>query len=198
MRILVVISGVFCLALTGFWVRSYWARDGVWYSTAAVRYGVHSHRGQVLFWRLTVAPDVKAMAWSSPARMEGGFVLDVTPARWYDQFDAHPKATGLRDEFFVAPLNGGTVDRGAAGFRYVRNDSWYPRAQLMMGYPTAQSSAVYVPHWSLVMVAGALPGVAIAGRVRAEARRGRGLCVACGYDLRASSGTCPECGAASE
>jgi hypothetical protein len=194
MRIVTGLSAVLCLAATGMWVRSYWARDGVWYSTPEVRYGVHSYQGEVLLWRLTVAPNVKAMTWSSPARMDAGFVRDVTPTRWYDQFYGSPMAVGLRDEFFVAPLNGGSVDLGAAGFRYVRNDQWYPRAQLMIDYPKARSSAVYVPWWAVTAVAGVLPAMGIKRRVRARYRRTHGLCAACGYDLRASSGACPECG----
>jgi hypothetical protein len=55
-----------------------------------------------------------------------------------------------------------------------------------------------VPSWFL----GLLLVVAVAPRVAnmAERRRrgGAGLCVTCGYDLRASPGRCPECGAAAK
>jgi hypothetical protein len=58
--------------------------------------------------------------------------------------------------------------------------------------------AVYVPHW--VVVVGLLsPASArfwmIARRRRAAGRLGRNCCVVCGYDLRATPGRCPECGA---
>lgn len=59
---------------------------------------------------------------------------------------------------------------------------------------------VRFPHWLLIAVSAALP-VACGGRaalafVRKRKRRTRGLCLACGYDLRASDGRCPECGLA--
>jgi hypothetical protein len=62
-----------------------------------------------------------------------------------------------------------------------------------------RESTVFLPHWLLCVIFALLPlhGAVI---VRRERRRRRGaannLCSACGYDLRASPGQCPECGAA--
>jgi hypothetical protein len=195
MRIFTIVSAMLLAATVVSWFRSYSVREGFWYSTDATRYGLHSHRGRVLAWSLSVAPNATAMTWASPAEMDRGFVHDATPIAWYDQFDGNPMATGLRNEFFVAPSNGGLVDRSLAGFRYVSNDGWYPRAQLPMGYPTARSRAVYVPHWGIALIASALPAWMLAKRRRDSRRRKRGLCVECGYDLRGSGAICPECGA---
>jgi hypothetical protein len=55
--------------------------------------------------------------------------------------------------------------------------------------------------WELYAVAGTfavqLAGCALAYRAERifDGRQSRGLCTACGYDLRASAGRCPECGA---
>ena len=55
-----------------------------------------------------------------------------------------------------------------------------------------------VPYW-LVLAAAAVPTVACLGVWRSGRRARRraraGMCVSCGYDLRASGDTCPECGA---
>jgi hypothetical protein len=55
-----------------------------------------------------------------------------------------------------------------------------------------------VPHWLLVCVFVFLPAWWFVRSVRVRACRlraaARGLCPACGYDLRASTGRCPECG----
>ena len=50
---------------------------------------------------------------------------------------------------------------------------------------------VVVPYWSLALLTAVLPSL----RLRAHFRRPRnraGLCPACGYDLRATPGRCPE------
>jgi hypothetical protein len=56
-----------------------------------------------------------------------------------------------------------------------------------------------IPYWFPTFAGGLLPAVRARriGRARAKDRRLRaGLCVRCGYDLRATTGRCPECGTA--
>jgi hypothetical protein len=128
--------------------------------------------------------------------MRAGLVWDSTPDSWYAPYRSGPM--GIQpEELLEAPSAGAAIDRREAGFRYVRNDAWYPRAQLMHGYPTARSTALYVPHWAIALAALAAPAVGFARARRASSRRRRGLCPDCGYDLRATPGRCPECGAGS-
>jgi hypothetical protein len=55
-----------------------------------------------------------------------------------------------------------------------------------------------VPRW-LVLAALTLPAWPwLLARLRRRKRQTRGLCPACGYDLRATPGRCPECGAVVE
>jgi hypothetical protein len=56
-----------------------------------------------------------------------------------------------------------------------------------------------VPFWLPALLTAVLPLVWLRRLNRQRVRRRRaalGLCASCGYDLRASAGTCPECGAA--
>jgi hypothetical protein len=50
------------------------------------------------------------------------------------------------------------------------------------------------PHWMGVAAAAVLPAVWWITSKRLERRRSRGLCLQCGYDLRATPERCPECG----
>ena len=47
----------------------------------------------------------------------------------------------------------------------------------------------------IVVVTGILPATHLAYAARRRLRLDAGLCLTCGYDLRATPGRCPECGA---
>jgi hypothetical protein len=58
--------------------------------------------------------------------------------------------------------------------------------------------ALAVPHWFAAALAGAAPLAWLRRWVAARRRPRAGLCVRCGYDLRATPDGCPECGSGRE
>jgi hypothetical protein len=65
------------------------------------------------------------------------------------------------------------------------------------GYSSGDRAIVF-PCWSAAVCFSALPlswAWLFQTRRRRDRRSRRGLCRSCGYDLRASAGRCPECGA---
>jgi hypothetical protein len=64
--------------------------------------------------------------------------------------------------------------------------------------PVPVVTFVRLPHWLIAITLGLSPGLwsatAIVRRIMRRTRVTAGRCLSCGYDLRASSGRCPECG----
>ncbi|HEV8291352.1 MAG TPA: hypothetical protein VGP94_05495 [Tepidisphaeraceae bacterium] len=134
-KILATFSALLCLATTALWIRGHYARDGIWYSTDSMRYSVHSYRGRIWFWSLSIAPDPSAMVWATPLRISTGFQVDSVSDSWYAPYIIPNRGVQLETDFAEAPGGWSSATGHWMGFRYVRTDTWYPKAQLMFGYP---------------------------------------------------------------
>lgn len=77
--------------------------------------------------------------------------------------------------FFAGPSTGGEV---------VLRYNWHE----VIGFP----------YWMIVIATAPLPGMRAAHWMRRRRRASRGLCLACGYDLRMTPERCPECGVAAQ
>jgi hypothetical protein len=79
----------------------------------------------------------------------------------------------------------------------LRNGFGFGRALLTVSTASmfVQVRVFAVPYWVVVVLPLTLAATALWRRSRrARARRQAGLCVHCGYDLRATPARCPECG----
>ena len=172
------VSLLLCVAVCVLWVRSHRVRDELaWVDRHTLPHGSLSRqtRSGIVVERGEVSVGHSSRTWDSdsmPMENEPDFSWTAEPT-------GGPPLT----------ITGLSVWR-RMGFAYHRDLS------KMGTFYTFDSREVVFPFWGLALVLAALP-VAFAGsRVRTSSRRRRSLCPSCGYDLRASPGRCPECGAA--
>jgi hypothetical protein len=72
---------------------------------------------------------------------------------------------------------------------------FYGFGTMRWDYTGTRTWAIAAPCWSLVLLFSCLPATSTVRWIRRSRRAGRGGCVKCGYDLRATPDRCPECGA---
>ena len=181
-----VVSLGLCVATCVLWVRSYWVMDALYATQQDPRDGskATSHlgcsRGGAYYYSVTyVCPSI------GPRPPRRGYTASgptLHPARW--------------DEFYRARVN-------ALGFAWLdRTESFSPGRHVDNDGVRATGAKVagrVVPLW-LMAASSAAPAAAWAvgwrRRRLIHRRAARSLCLACGYDLRATPGRCPECGTA--
>ena len=165
-------SLLLAVSLLTMWIRSYWASE-------------------VVHWGLTMQPMVVRLYEIGSAN---GVVcagrIQVTAGT--PRFVSPP--TGWSEGWFRLPKTAASsmgVERSWAGF------GLYSRHTLRQAGLIDDYKGVQLPYWFLTPLAGWLPtvwGVKAKRRWQRERRRGLGLCLHCGYDLRATADRCPECG----
>jgi hypothetical protein len=119
---------------------------------------------------------------------------DTDPTLWANEWQlppekrttANPTALGLFPKFEFEPI------RSRIPFSLFTPSSAQPPPPVV-GY------SLTIPYWFLFLATALYPmwrGFAGLGRFMISRKRQRnGYCIGCGYDLRAASGRCPECGA---
>jgi hypothetical protein len=186
---LAIPSLLVCAAAAGLWVRSHFVGDS-WVLSAGRGTGTTTAPwGQVETWRTQYAIHSGA-----------GRLQVIRSDRQVDRLEPAGHAT-LPPGQVIGNYGPGLTrsDRwlDTMGFGYFRRDKQY-----YVAAPTRGSywgfRVVTLPHWSIIAAGAALPLLWLVARLRDRRRRLRGernQCPACGYDLRATPGRCPECGA---
>jgi hypothetical protein len=172
LNVATVLSLLLLCAVTVLWVRSYWVADAaIHWSPVGVPI---SHR----FWSTNgylglVRLDPPAGS-SEPPPMRGWFFWSgPAGANQASQFASRFP----RDSYRL--------------FGVMYRDVIYPGP-----FPPMRERALMIPYWLLLAALGALPLARLLSRARRRraARAAAGLCLICGYDLRATPGRCPKCG----
>jgi len=171
-NLLTVLSALLLVAVAGLWVRSYWRYDQVnWFGVD--NSGCLSSGDGVL--AVMVGPNYK-----------GPGALAPTPGLRYRNYAALGR-NGLPGQMEIASHR-----------RLRRLGLAYDRNRLVVsgaGPPYYSSHRFYVPHWLALLALAALPAAWARRRWKQRRAAVEGRCRSCGYDLRATPGRCPECGA---
>jgi hypothetical protein len=164
-------SLLLCLATAGLWVRSYWVGD--MFGATRVEASFVGREIQLFHYRMFLAS----------YRGEFGTLYG-----WSERPEDSPTPPW---EF--------SLDHPAVGLAAYGPDRRFSARWEEIGGYGYTTQILRVPDWSLVAALAVLPAIFAFRQIRAVRRRRRrsrlGLCPACGYDLRASPGRCPECGA---
>jgi hypothetical protein len=141
---------------------------------------VESRQGQLLLIGIDHVPG-KVVREARDAASLGLFLSDLTSPPLTINGSPVPRPT--KQEFLGFTLikgQQGNVPVPGAG----NGGSWTPPFWV-----------VGIPYWALAGMTALVPLRWLWVRARHGRRRRRNLCTTCGYDLRAASGRCPECGA---
>ena len=169
------LSLMLCVATVMLWVRSYWVDDRFFarYQLSYVDFA--SYRGEV---------------GCEFGAVYGGGPQDLYMPSWVAGFRHVPvDRVPESDYIHISEAQGRFKNmphyHGAWGFR------WHPRSDRDWEY---RERGIAAPAWCIAAMAAALPAWRLVCVVRRSNRQSRGFCHACGYDLRATPGRCPECG----
>ena len=189
LNLLTALSLLLCVAVCVLWVRSYWHRDSLYREEmspgglAWTSKTFHSSSGMIWadIWRGSYLDrSIALYEWQmlqrfrEQAALRVGDSATVRPGTW-TYSDVVPRPAVTPEESF--------------GIHYVRT-----RDQIAPGITHFVFHAG-IPHGLVAALAMILPAVSTWSWLRRRHRRRGGLCPSCGYDLRATPGRCPECGA---
>jgi hypothetical protein len=175
-NVLAVLSLLLCVTWCALWARSYFYFEEVRYGRVPLSISANSQQGRCMV--------------RSTAQWPG---LSYGLATQHKALSAADRDWG--SDYFLreCSVRLGSFGYGRVGMPVGRVPS---RRTLPPAVGTLTTfSIVVAPHWSLALATAVLPALSLFRWHRSRNRHRAGLCPSCDYDLRASPGRCPECGA---
>ena len=192
-----IVSAVALVATCGLWIRSYWVGDQYYRSRwTFIRTpdgpGVQPGSGRLnerAVWLISgrggIAVDLRFQDMTFPWRIDN-VPLPADETRRISGEPTYPSFGTMPPTTRLARMGFGHYSAAAGGGGY-------------SGPIAATAHRVWFPIWSAAVVTAVSPALWLSRYGVSGWRRRRrtraGLCGQCGYDLRASPGRCPECGA---
>jgi hypothetical protein len=172
-----MISGAIFLATAVAWVRSY--RNSETFYTIepdGAVYALDTFRGEIAFWT-GVAP------------------ADANPVSGHEHWEP-PYALTTAEQDLVDPAG---EDLWLLGFGYTTSRHFPLTFQVAWGPSPRRdfvwrARALVVPYWFVALVFIVVPAAWACRKIYGARQVRIGACARCGYDLRATTDRCPECG----
>jgi hypothetical protein len=184
--------------MTAMWIRSFWKMDDLGFE-----HRVHQHPGVVRYLRFHSVSGAVKFSVGAARDAPGTADLAVRPEDqptpgfdWFHNIGLNPMSHSYgrwwqQEDYFSIPGFG--LSRHGSKDSHMVSRGWLVTTQpfttrIHNGY------SIWVPH-PLLIVAMLIWPIRRWRRLRRLQQRGRaGLCLSCGYDLRATPDQCPECG----
>ena len=165
-RAILVCHVALLAVVAAFWVRSYFRVDWLTHAQPGRQSSVTSRQGQLV---LDTMGDAHVPRWPGLR----GWTYAVEP---------------IDDDEVLFAYHPGVADRSRTflGFAYTDVGS--------IGMPTRRIAMLVIPYWAIALALSIVPAAALARARRRRWNQRNRRCLGCGYDLRASTDRCPECG----
>jgi hypothetical protein len=183
-----VASLLLCTAVCVLWVRSFWSYDRLSYYQCRME-----GDDQAVGFAAAIGSD-RGMLWIGEYRVRH-LQLPPDAAAFKKSYLSGPRwrvrsaPVGHYSQSTLLPATGPTLF-ALAGHEL--------RESRVSGSFVSHGLEAGIPTWSPAALLSLAPLAQVSRRLLRRGCRSRGLCPSCGYDLRATPGRCPECGAVPE
>jgi hypothetical protein len=183
LNVLTALSALLCAAVVGLWARGQWVCDVLeWRSAAA-------EGKRLTQWEQTVGTgNGVAVYWGRAVAVSEATEAAAAERRDYILSQKRTFRDWTPPSLFWPRVRPGGRRLGRAG---------YSHGPMPGGVPGGAETMITFPLWPAAVATAVPLGAWLATyrrRKRLRRRAEAGLCRACGYDLRATPGMCPECG----